>query len=173
VVASVAACVIRFGDPQSDDYEWAWDVMARVEAMKEPGDVYGGARIPWHPATRLVIALHQDQRSASPRANNAERLLKLALHRLDSVSELAFDALFADKDEHLRWVAGRLAVNLCILHRGEFKEGRWDQGPNDKAKPGRSCRRTCCAQKARKRAHAKAAVSVGQGKRGRKTKSAG
>ena len=36
VIASVAACVIRFGDPQSDDYRWAWDVMARIEAMKEP-----------------------------------------------------------------------------------------------------------------------------------------
>jgi hypothetical protein len=134
VAASVAACVIRFGDPQSDDYEWAWDVMARVEAMKEPDGVYGGAKIPWHPATRLVIALHHDQRSASPRADSAERLLKLALHPLDSVSEFAFDALFADKDEHLRWVAGRLAVNLCIVHRGEFKEDGWDQGPNDKAR---------------------------------------
>jgi hypothetical protein len=134
VIASVAVCVIRFGDPQSNDYQWAWDVMARVEAMKEPEDVYGGAKIPWHPTTRLVIALYHDRRSASPRADSAERLLKLALHPLDSVSELAFDALFADVDEHLRWVAGQLAVNLCIVHRGEFKEGRWDQAPNRKAR---------------------------------------
>jgi hypothetical protein len=134
VTASVAACVIRFGDPQSDNYKWAWDVMARVEAMKEPRDVYGGSKIPWHPATRLVIALHHDRRSASPRADSAERLLKLALHPLDSVSELAFDALFADRDEHLRWVAAQLAVNLCIVHRGEFKEGGWDQAPDRKAR---------------------------------------
>lgn len=96
VIASVAACVIRFSDPQGDDYKWAWDVMARVQAMKEPDDIFGGAKIPWHPATRLVIALHHDRRSASPRADSAERLLKLALHPLDNVSELAFDALFAD-----------------------------------------------------------------------------
>ena len=96
--------------------------------------MFGGAKIPWHPATRLVIALHHDRRSASPRADSAERLLKLTLHPLDSVSELAFDALFADKDEHLRWVAGQLAVNLCIVHRGEFKEGGWDQAPNQKAR---------------------------------------
>jgi hypothetical protein len=134
VVASVAACVIRFGDPQSDDYAWAWDVMSRVEAMKEPEDVYGGAKIPWHPATRLVIALHHDRRSASPRADSAERLLQLALHPLDSVSEFAFDALFVDKDEHLRWIAGQLAVNLCTVHRREFKEGGWDQAPNQKAR---------------------------------------
>jgi hypothetical protein len=134
VVASIAACVIRFGDPQSDDYTWAWDIMARVEAMKEPEDVYGGAKIPWHPATRLVIALHHDRRSASPRADSGERLLKLALHPLDSGSEFVFDVLFVDKDEHLRWVAGQLAVNLCIVHRREFKEGGWDQAPNEKAR---------------------------------------
>ena len=88
VIASVAACLIRFGDSQNDDYQWAWGAMARVEAMKEPENVYGAAKIPWHPATRLVIALHHDRRSASPRAKSAERLLKLTLHPLDNVSEL-------------------------------------------------------------------------------------
>jgi hypothetical protein len=136
VIASVAACLIRFGDPQNDDYQWAWGVMARVEAMKEPGNVYGAAKIPWHPATRLVVALHHDRRSALPRADSAERLLRLTLHPLDNVSELAFDALFADSDEHLRWIAGRIAVNLCIVHRAEFKEGQWDQVPNREARAG-------------------------------------
>jgi hypothetical protein len=134
VIASVAACVIRFGDPQGDDYQWAWGIMARVEAMNEPEDVYGGVKIPWHPATRLVVALHHDRRSASPRADSAQQLLKLALHPLDNVSEFAFDALFADGNEHLRWIAGQLAVNLCIVHRGKFKEGEWDQAPNRKAR---------------------------------------
>jgi hypothetical protein len=134
VIASVAVCVIRFGDPQSNDYKWAWDVMARVETMKEGRDVSGGSNIPWHPATRLVIALHHDRRSASPRSDSAERLLTLTLHPLDSVSELAFDALFIDKSEHLRWVAGQLAVNLCIIHLAEFKEGEWDQSPDRKAR---------------------------------------
>ena len=134
VTASVAACVIRFADPHSEDYKWAWDIMARVEAIKEPEHVFGGSKIPWHPATRLIIALHHDRRSASPRADSAERLLKLALHPLDSVSEVAFDALFADADEHLRWVAGQLAVNLCIVHLGKFKNGGWDQAPKQKAR---------------------------------------
>jgi hypothetical protein len=134
VLASVAACVIRLGDPESDDHQWAWDVMARIEAMKERENIFGGAKIPWHPAVRLVVALHHDRRSASPRVDSAERLLKLTLHPLDTVSELAFDALFADPDQHVRWVAGRLAVNLCVVHRGEFKEGRWDQRSNHKAR---------------------------------------
>lgn len=134
VAASVAVCVIRFGDPQSDQSTWAWDVMARVEAVRERDDVYPGSRISWHPKTRLVVALHHDRRSASPRSDSAERLLKLALHPLDCVSDLAFDALFVDKDEHLRRVAGRLAVNLCIVHRAEFKGDRWDQTLNRKAR---------------------------------------
>ena len=134
VIASVAAVVIRLGDPQGEDCKWAWDVMARVEAMKEPERLFGGAKIPWHPATRLIIALHHDRRSASPKADSADRLLKLTLHPLDSVSEFAFDALFADADEHLRWVAGQLAVNLCIVHRGKMQDSGWDQAPNRKAR---------------------------------------
>ena len=134
VIASIAACLIRFGDPDNDDRRWAWDVMARIEAMKEPETVFGGAKIPWHPAVRLVVALHHDRRSTSPRADSAERLLKLTLHPLETVSELAFDALFADPDQHVRWVAGRLAVDLCIFHRGEFKEGGWDQSSNRRAR---------------------------------------
>ena len=134
VIASVAACVIRFGNPQSDDFEWAWKVMARVEAISERDRVFSGARIGWHPKTRLAIALHHDRRSASPRADSAARLLKLALHPLESVSNFAFDALFADKDEHLRWIAGQLAVKLCIFHRGEFTNAGWDLTPNRRAR---------------------------------------
>jgi hypothetical protein len=134
VIASVAACVIRLGNQESDDHQWAWDVMARVEAMKEREDVFGGAKIPWHPTIRLVVALHHDRRSASPRTDSAERLLKLTLHPLETVSEFAFDALFADPEEHVRWVAGRLAVSLCIVHRGISKEGGWDQAPNREAR---------------------------------------
>lgn len=135
VIASVAACVIRFGEPQGDNFKWAWDIMARVEAMKERDDVFRGSKIAWHAKTCLVIALHQDRRSASPRPDSAERLLKLALHSLERVSEFAFDALFIDKEEHLRWIAGQLAVDLCIVHRGEFKaEGGWDLAPDRKAR---------------------------------------
>ena len=134
VIASVAACVIRLGDPQSDDFKWAWDIMARVEAMEERANVFGGSKIAWHPKTRLVIALHHDRRSAAPRPDSAERLLKLTLHPIDNVSEFAFDALFVDKDEHLRWVAGQLAVSLCIVHRGEFTDAGWDMVPNQKAR---------------------------------------
>lgn len=134
VVASVAACVICFDEPNSVDYRWAWKAMALVEALKEPDGRYPGSSIPWHPSVRLVSALRHDRCSASPRADSAKRLLKLTLHPLDCVSELAFDALFQDKEEHLRWLVGQLAINLCVVHRGEFRKGAWDGAPNRKAR---------------------------------------
>jgi hypothetical protein len=134
IIASVAACVIRFGDPQGEDFKWAWEIMGRVEAIKERDDVYSGSKIAWHAKTRLAIALHHDRRSATPRADTAARLLKLALHPLDSVSELSFDALFMDKDERLRWIAGQLAVSLCIYHSREFTDTGWDTTQNRKAR---------------------------------------
>jgi hypothetical protein len=39
-----------------------------------------------------------------------------------------------DKSEHLRWVAGQLAVNLCIIHSAEFKEGEWDRAGDREAR---------------------------------------
>jgi hypothetical protein len=134
ILAAVAACVLRLADPQSPEIAWAWGVMARIEAIKEPDNKFSGSKMPWHPKTRLVVALHHDRRSTAPRADSAERLVRLALHPLDSVSDLAFAALFADKDEHVRWTAGQLAVNLCIVHRGEFKDGGWDFEPEQKAR---------------------------------------
>jgi len=124
VMASVAACVIRFGEAQHDDYQWAWAVMARVESLKEPKGVYGASNIPWHPSVRLVVALHHDRRSDSPRADSAERLFKLVMHPIDNVSNIAFDALFLDPEERVRWIAGQLLVNLCIVHRAVYDGGK-------------------------------------------------
>lgn len=134
VIASVAACVIRFGNPQGEDADWAWESMARIEAMKEIDGKFGGSRIPWHPKVRLVIALHHDRHSLSPRTDSAARLLKLTLHPLESVSDLAFNVLFADKDNTLRWIAGQLAANLCIVHRGDFTDAGWDWRPDSNAR---------------------------------------
>ncbi|MCP3468499.1 hypothetical protein [Bradyrhizobium sp. CCGUVB23] len=117
VAASVAACVVRFGPPDNADRTWAsWGVLARIETMLENPDKFGGSIIPWHPKRRLAVAVFHDRRSETPRADSVERLMKLTLHPINVVSELAFEALFADKDEHGRWVAGQLAMGLCIVH---------------------------------------------------------
>lgn len=131
VAASVAACVIRFSPPDSADRAWAWGVLARIETMLENPEKYGGSLVAWHPKRRLAVALFHDRRSETPRADGVERLLKLTLHPLNVVSELAFEALFADKDEHVRWVAGLLAMNLCNVRSGEFKGNVWDHSKNE------------------------------------------
>ena len=136
VVSSTAACVIRFGNPESDDYEWAWRIMAEAEAeaMNFSDDSLShNSMVSFHPVKYLIIALRYDRSLARSRIDSAERLIKLTVHPNDNLKELAFDALFADKDNHLRWVACQLAVNLCIKHRGRPIDGRWDDSENQKA----------------------------------------
>ena len=133
-MTSIAACVIRFGGSKSDDYEWAWGIMARVEAMNFSDDSLNHHSLAsFHPVKYLIIALQHDRGLAKPRADSAERLLKLTIHPNDNLKELAFEALFADKDDYLRWVACQLAVNLCIRHRGRPIDGGWDRSEDQQA----------------------------------------
>ena len=133
-ITSIAACVIRFGDPKSDNYEWAWGIMARVATMSFSDDsLHYHSLAPFHPIKYLIIALQHDRGLVNPRADSAERLLKLAAHPNDHLKELAFEALFADKDDHLRWVACQLAVNLCIRYRGRPIDGGWDHSEDQQA----------------------------------------
>ncbi|MCS4251015.1 NACHT domain-containing NTPase [Pseudomonas sp. BIGb0164] len=136
IMASVAACIIRFCEGDGDDYKWAWKIMSSIESMKPQESMYSGSRIPWHPATRLVIALHHDRRLDSPRGDSAERLLKLVLHPLDGVNELAIDALLMDRDDHLRWTVSCLLVNLCFTHEAKFHNSQWDYSSDRKARMG-------------------------------------
>ena len=118
VVSAVAAAVLLGGDLSATDREWAWDVMARVEMMREPADATPGSRIPWHPAGHLVAALAGDRRVAIPRADSVARLMRLTLHPLEEdVAGRAFAVLLADPEQHVQWVAGRLALALSICPR--------------------------------------------------------
>ena len=135
VASSVAACVIRFSAADSPARDWAWEILARTEAMTDNPETYGGSIVPWHPKRRLVIAVFHDRRSDAPRADSVGRLAKLTLHPLNVVSELAFEALFADKDELVRWIAFQLAMRLCVVHSGEFKDDGWDHSANEKSAP--------------------------------------
>jgi hypothetical protein len=56
--------------------------------------------------------------------DSAQRLLQLTSHPLDDVSQFAFQGLFRDADEHVRWVAARLAMDLSLLRRPAFIQGR-------------------------------------------------
>lgn len=88
-------------------------MLSRVFSMKEP-ERFSGAKIPWHPALHLIAALCHDRRSPSPHPASAERLLNLTLHPLDDVRQLAFRALFLDRNEIVRWAAAHHAIELSI-----------------------------------------------------------
>ena len=135
-VSAVAAVVIRFGSPTGADYDWAWDVMERVAAMREPKDTFYGSKIPWHPANHLIVALVHDRRSGSPRQDSVRRLFELTVHPICDVVQLAFSGLFMDSDEHVRWVAAQLAMDLSLYYRFEMREngGRDDMVDQDARK---------------------------------------
>lgn len=121
-ISAIAAVVIRFGSTTGADHDWAWDVMARVAAMREPNDSFHGSRIPWHPANHLIVALVHDRRSSTPRADSVRRLFELTTHPIDGVAQFSFSGLFMDSDEHVRWVAAQLAMNLSLYYRFKIDE---------------------------------------------------
>jgi hypothetical protein len=132
-VSAIAACAIRFATDPSE-HEWAWGVMARVEHMKEP-ERFSGSKIPWHPAIHLVVALFHDRRTEVPRSDSASRLLKLAVYPMDDIAQLAFQGLLRDKNEHARWVAAQLGMELSFHWRPSFgKNGERDISVNLKAR---------------------------------------
>ena len=121
-ISAVAAVVIRFGSPAGADYDWAWDVMRRVAAMREPKDTFHGSKIPWHPANHLIVSLVNDRRSNSPRKDSVRWLFELTGHPIEGVAQLAFSGLFMDSDEHVRWVAAQLALDLSLYYRFKINE---------------------------------------------------
>ena len=111
-VSAIAACVIRFGDKDSADRSWAWNVMNGVLKMREPGN-YRSSKIPWHPSFHMISALFHDRKSSAPRADSAASLIQLASHANDEVQLMAFQALFLDPDPHVKWVAAHYAFDLA------------------------------------------------------------
>lgn len=124
MISAVAAVVIRFDTPAGPSYNWAWDVMGRVAAMREPEDISHRSKIPWHPVNHLIIALVHDRQSNSPRKNSLQQLLELTCHPLEDVAQFAFTGLFMDPDEHVRWVAAQLAMDLALYYRSERNSAR-------------------------------------------------
>ena len=119
-ISAVAAVVIRFRSDAGADYDWAWDVMERVAVMTELKDTIPSSKIHWHPANYLVAALVHDRRSYAPRKVSVRRLFELTAHPLDDVAKFAFSCLFMDSDEHVRWVAAQLAMDLSLYYRFEI-----------------------------------------------------
>ncbi|WP_183131246.1 hypothetical protein [Pseudomonas savastanoi] len=133
-ISAIAACVIRFDSTTNNRQEWAWGVLARVERMDEP-ESYPGARISWHPANHLIVALVHLRRSRMASDDSAARLLKLTMHTLDDVAHFAFRGLLTDADEHVRWVTAQLAMDLSIYWRPIYSvRGGQDNSRNQRVR---------------------------------------
>jgi hypothetical protein len=103
--------------------------------MREPKDTYGASKIPWHPANHLVVALVHDRRSTSPRNESVRQLLELTTHPIDDVATFAFKGLFMDSDEHVRWVAAQLAMDVSLHYDLTISEsGQRDDSVNREAR---------------------------------------
>jgi len=134
VVASVAACVIRFGG-DAGDLRWAWRVMAQVERMRDPGESDGVSNIPWHAGARLITALAADRRAAAPRGTSAGRLMRLCLHVNQPISRAAMAVLLNDPDDKVAWAGAWLLARLVIRHSFQRKpDGSLNRSRNDAAR---------------------------------------
>ena len=135
MIAAIAACVVRFGAPSNQDREWALDVLARIEGMKERPDTFQGLKIPWHPTIALAISLAHMRESNPSDIELARRLMQLTVYPLEEVSNRAFAALFRDPDLRVAWVSTQLALDLAIYYRPKIKEdGRRDDRVNRTAR---------------------------------------
>ena len=135
MIAAIAACVIRFGAPSSPDREWALDVLARIEGMRERPDTLYISKIPWHPTISLTVSLAHMRGSNPSDVELARRLMRLTVYPLEEVSNLAFAALFCDPEPRVSWVTAQLALELAIYHRPKIKrDGRRDDRVNQAAR---------------------------------------
>lgn len=111
-VSAIVACIILFGDKDSEERSWAWSVMDRALNMREPED-YRGSKIPWHPSFHVISALFNDRKSGAPRSKSSASLIQLANHSNEDVQAMAFQALFLDPDPHVKWTAAHYAYDLA------------------------------------------------------------
>jgi hypothetical protein len=141
VISSVAAVVIRVGSPSDADLRWAWDIMERIAHMRNLTERMEGGVAGREPVNHLILALVHDRQAAAPRDSSLRQLLELTLHGENKIAHLAFQGLFLDPDEHVRWVATQLALDLSLHHRPAIKRN----GERDSTR-GRQARRQSLAR---------------------------
>ena len=138
MIAAIAACIIRFGDPSSQHHYWALDVFTRIEDMKERSDTFHGSEIPWHPTIYLITGLAHIRAANPSDLELARRLMRLTIYPLKAIRNLAFEALFRDPDPGVAWITAQLALEFTIFHQPEIKkdglrDNRVDQAAQKKS----------------------------------------
>ena len=115
-VAGVAACALLLGSPTPEDEAWAWNVMRRVETMREDREDFGGSNMPWHPAFRLIAVLRANVQTSTTRKDGAARLFQLCLHPNENIARRALATVLNAPDIEIAWNATVLASDLWHRH---------------------------------------------------------
>ena len=135
MIAAIAACVVRFGDPTSQNRDWALDVFTRIEGMKERPGTFHGSEIPWHPTIYLITGLTHIRAASPSDLDLARRLMRLTIYPLETIRNLAFEALFRDPDPGVAWITAQLALDFAIFHKPKIKkDGMQDNRVDQKAR---------------------------------------
>ncbi|MBU5707023.1 hypothetical protein [Pseudomonas aeruginosa] len=130
-ISCIAACVIRFSQDESDDLDWAWEVMERVWNMQERP--LNGSHVPWHPFNHLIAALVQQRVNNNQDTDAVAMLLELADHPQEDVSALAVAGLLRDDDLAVTWVAALLVMRRAIRWRSTWTPDRGHDHSRDRA----------------------------------------
>ena len=115
-VSGVAACALLLGSPTPEDDAWAWNVMRRVETMREDREEFGGSNMPWHPAFHLIAVLRANVQRSTARKDAATRLFRLCLHPNDNIARWALATVLKAPDIEIAWNATVLASDLWHRH---------------------------------------------------------
>lgn len=127
-VAAVAAMAIRFSN-DSEDREWGWSVMDRVDRIAERENDWRYSDNPFDPRIYYIVALKHDLASVTARAASAAGLLTLAGISNWNIAQFALTALLdaTALPPQLVWNAATLATDLFIAHRGIDEHGQRDE----------------------------------------------
>jgi hypothetical protein len=127
-VVAAAAMAIRFSD-DTEDREWGWSVMDRVDGITERKSHWQYSNNPYDPRFFYMAVLKEDLAGGTPRAGSATRLFTLAGDLNPYIAQFALAALLDAEalQPELVWNAAVLATELFIAHLALDENGTRDR----------------------------------------------
>ncbi|WP_156942167.1 hypothetical protein [Hyphomonas adhaerens] len=128
--SALVACAALATRHFSAHHDWAWDVLARVDNMKEESTGFYSSPNRYHPKQFLIAALCFDLQAKSNRPDSASRLLTLSADDNSEISKSALIALGSlyPYNPALAWTGAFIATSLFSLPIGDYGEdGRRDR----------------------------------------------
>ena len=125
--SALAACAALASCNFSADKEWAWEILARVEDMKDPAarshyPKKSRNAVRYHPKRFLIMGLAIDLKGETSRSDSAVRILKLAADENIEISNSALVAIgnLHSSNPSLVKVGAFMATSLFHLYIGRL-----------------------------------------------------